>query len=204
MGRLIGSLGFVMLLASPTFAGIEKGNSELSIGLSVDGSIEETSFSTGGSTFESNTKTSQLSLAFSYGYFVSVVSEIGGSIFLIRNSITDIDDEDLDPPDAGFGQINVFYAYHFPMQDPRSAPYVGVELGKGITLGWDEEVMGTEAPQISSFGIFVGLKYFISEKTSLGPVLRRRFQTVTIEGDGFTLIGTRSGTGLLFQINTMF
>lgn len=204
MSKTLFSLGLVMLFASTGFAAIEKGNSELSIALSVDGSIEETSFSFGGSKFERSTKTSQLSVAFSYGYFISPVSEIGGSLFLIRNSITNLDDEDLDPPDAGFGQINVFYAYHFVMQDPRTAPYIGAEIGKGITLGWDPDVMGSEAPKISSFGLFLGLKYFISEKTSLGPVIRRRFQSVTIEADDITIIGTRSGTALLFQINTMF
>lgn len=135
MSKTLFSLGLVMFFASTGFAAIEKGNSELSIALSVDGSTEETSASFGGFTFEQNTKTSQLSVLLSYGYFLSTVSEIGGSLFLIRNSITDIDDEDLNPPDAGFGQINVFYAYHFQMQDPRTAPYIGAELGKGITLG---------------------------------------------------------------------
>jgi hypothetical protein len=76
------------------------------------------------------------------GHFIADKHEVG-AVF----NVTKIEGVD------AMGELNGFYALNFPREDSKILPYVGGLFGFGFESG--------ENPLI--FGVFGGLKYFITE-----------------------------------------
>ena len=144
-------------------AQVEEGNQELSVMFSYNNiSIEGQSESIG-----------MILLGGSYGYFFNDELQVGGSMFyagmLSGNKV------------PGMGMISPTITYHFMLMNPMLVPYVGTSVSKYFFTDWDGE-----KPSIFGFGINGGLKYFLSEDTSLGPQLRWDRQTYKIGGDSLS------------------
>lgn len=204
------------LLVCPAQAEIEEGNSELSLSVSLDNSSTEMTFEVGGTEYKNNSDDKEYSLLSSYGYFFSEAWQAGGSLYLFRFSSIDPEATDTyEDPWTGF--LSLFVNYHIIMQDPRIVPYVGAEAGKMFHIGWDAEKEAAkygggaddtvEAPQAMGYGIYTGMKYFVTEKTSIGPLLRYRIQSIsqTMDiGEEMKFEGTKKSTTLMIQVATLF
>ena len=181
----------LLLVAGSALGQIEEGARELSIAVSFDQSSTEIEDNDAG-------ETRNLQTLFSYGYFMTERTEIGGALSLSRSSSKGPDDTDW-TGQPGLGYASLFLAYHLLGDNPKTVPYLGVDVGKSFWLGWDEDVDG-EKPDLYGGTGFFGIKFFLSEKTALGVRGQYRYQKYSV-GD---FSGTTNTTSLLATISTLF
>jgi hypothetical protein len=183
--------GCLFLLTGTALAQIEEGDSEISIALSFDQSSTTVDGEDAGNS-------RNLQSLFSYGKFVSENHEIGGSLALLQMSAKG-PDEDEYTGTPGYGFASIFWAIHFVGDNPMTVPYIGVDFGKSFFLGWDEDEDGEKPTQYGGTG-FAGIKFFVSEKSTLGIRGQYRYQKYSV-GDFDGNVGTIS---FLATISTLF
>ncbi len=176
------------LLLSPLAAEIEKGNSEVSISANRQGmTMGEGS---------AEIKLVLWTVVGSYGYFISEVNEIGGSLVLTKVSITQEDFAgEKDTDSTGMANIGFFFTHHFIVADPRYVPYAGADVAKGFMFGYEDD-----APSIYGAGVYTGVKYYLSEKTTIGPEFQLRMMNMGFDGESETVYSNL----FMIKLSTLF
>lgn len=204
MKKIFGLCLAVALFTSPLEAQIQKGNMEVGI---------SGSFKNGKNTFDDFGGKSQtiiqkeVTLVLSTGYFFTRSFQLGANLFMVRNSIRleGSAADTADDPTSGF--VNLSLTYHQVLANPKVAPYIGAEVGKSFHFNWDQiDQGGVAAPAVLGIGAFGGFKYFVSRKTSFGPQIRFRWDS--IEQFYPAPVGVTKGKGLsstlLINLSTLF
>jgi len=192
---------FVLLVAmgcfllSPLAAQVEKGDSEISVSFSFESTFQMTSVMG----YSSTVQIIRLTTLFGYGQFINQNSELGANLTMIANTQKSLDAADAEWGGSGTIFVGPFYTYHFIGQDPRLLPFVGVTLGKSFDMSGEED-----APSMWGYGFYGGLKYFISEKTIIGPQLQYRKQSVSIDAAGEEITGSLSSIIAMVSMGYIF
>ena len=188
MRRYIVALLLAGVFLSAANAQIEKGSKELSV------NISRQSMGLGG---DNDERVVVWMAAGSFGYFLSPVNELGLVLTAVAGIFTS--DEADDEMGMGFAMLGVFFTRHFILANPKMLPYVGADISKGLFPGWDEDEYG-DKPSMLGVGIYGGLKYYLSEKTSIGPELQLRQQSVEVDGNSDTV----GANILMIKLSTIF
>ncbi len=195
MRKIVISLVCIALFLAPAFAEIEEGNSEVMIGMSVDNSYAISSV--GG--YSSTMQMIRVTTIFSFGRFVTQASEVGLTATMLALTQKNISDAEAEWGGEGTLYLGPFYTHHFIGQDPRLVPYLGASLGKTFDLTFEDD-----APKMWGLSLYGGLKYFLSEKTTIGPGLQYRMQKVTVEQDFGTLTGSNKSIIAMVNLGYLF
>ncbi len=133
--------------ADSAVSGVQQGTSEIG----GYGSLQ--SISGGGTTIKLTT------IAATYGYFLTDEIQLNGTILYVGAG---------DGTTTSLKGLDLQGKYHFYQKGQTAIPYVGIQLGSIAT-----EDAGTSSTS-TSYGAMGGLKYFISENTSVNPELNYR------------------------------
>jgi len=139
----------------------EDGDSEIAFAASF--SNETYSIKAEGDDEETDYATQNINLNLSYGYFITAWHEVG-AMFLFTSSLYDMGDEDMESYPTLSWAPGVLYRFNI-IVSYTVVPFVGVNGGYAGGSG------GSEGNKQTRSGYFiggeVGIKFFISEKTSL-------------------------------------
>jgi len=182
-------------LLSPLAAQVEKGSSEISVSLSFESTFQMTSVLG----YSSTTQIIRVTTLFGYGKFINENSELGANLTMIANTQKNLDDANAEWGGSGTIFVGPFYTYHFVGQDPRLLPFVGVTLGKSYDMSGEDD-----APSMWGYGLYTGLKYFLSEKTLISPQLQYRKQNVTIDTGYEEITGSLSSIIAMVGLGYIF
>lgn len=165
------SLCFAGAAAANPGSAIQQGSSELGGQISLEGS---TSTTEGSSTeYDSSTAT----LGITYGYFVTDAIQLAGRYFSVSSSSGT---DGTVTNETTYSYLYLEGKYHFYSKGQTFIPYVGVGIG---TASMTSESPGyTYSSSGSSSSLMGGVKYFVSENTSLNTELNvgsAKFDTTT-------------------------
>lgn len=173
-------------------AGIGAGSSEVGVQSSL--MFTTTKPEGGGETKDTTT----MFLA-NYGYFITDGLQVGGSLLTSGTSSEDIYGTETSSVTTGF---DAFAKYHFYRKGQTVVPYVGAQLGVvGVSM---DSGYGEATGSALSYGGMGGVKFFMSEKTSLNLELNYRHYDIDMDYDGYTSKSKTDSTALLIGFSVYF
>lgn len=183
------------------FAGnnIERGTSEFGISTSL--SETETSFSGFGSSSTSFRDSADLNL--NYGVFLVGGLQLGASLMLDKGESWDEDasgtKSNESEDETTFVFLDLKYNFVFSKSQPV-VPFIGIGVGAASTSSTSGGTTTEGSGTATKLGI--GVKFFLTENTSLNAEFRADSFTYTPDGSTYEL--TQDTTGLHFGLSVYF
>lgn len=168
---------FVHQYGEAAVSGLQQGKSELGGYADISG----TSSTAKVGSYSSTSTSSSTSLGFTYGYFLTDAIQLSGRLFAVGT-------------ESSGTTTSTTYTYlegkyHFYEKGQELVPYLGLGLG-GLSIK-----SGGVSGSGSSVALMGGLKFFISENTSINPELNISSNSYSMSGAEITAATTRLFVG---------
>jgi Outer membrane protein beta-barrel domain len=198
--KMVSLVAALCLVATAAQARSNKGSKEIAVSGSIQQSKEQ----------GSSTTDNSLDASFSFGYFITDAIQVGYALFLSSATTTD-DSTGATVSQTAFQFHDVFVDYYlFTNQEETLALYFGPSLGLALLDLTSDTGQGAVTASGSgvTFALHAGLKYFLSENTSVFGNLEQRTSDISVSASGggasASASSTFNATSLLFGMSYVF